>query len=333
MKRRPGTRGAWALILCATFAIATAARAEVVEEIVAKVNDDIITKSELDQAEQGVIADIYRRYAGKDLDEQVKNAKSMLLRRMIDEKILFHRAQRMYDMDKMGDVILRSFKEQQQIKSDQDLEKMLTQEGMTIADLKRRLIETYAPEEVLRFEVGDRVAVGDKEVDAYYAEHPDEFRVPAQATVREIVILADDASREERRAAAERIRERVAAPDADFGAVAREVSEAGTRESGGLLGELKKGDLAAPLDEQAFGLPVGQVGPIIETPYGFHILKIESRSEERLRTLDETREAVRSQLVERRYAKERKAFLDKCWEEATVVVMPAYRDRLAPGGP
>ncbi len=79
---------------------------------------------------------------------------------------------------------------------------MLEQDHMTIADLKQKLLEYAAPDQVMGYEVRDRVAVGDKEVDAYYAAHPGDAEVPAVASFREIVLVADAGKKAARRAEA-----------------------------------------------------------------------------------------------------------------------------------
>src|SRR4029077_14970412 len=135
-------RPRWMASVVTTLAIgAGLARAEVVDEIVAKVNDDIVTKSDLDTEEQGVLQELYRRFSGKDLDGKVAEAKKELLRRLVDRRVLIQRAAHIFDMTKMQDFYLESFKDQQNIKSDKELEKLLSEQGMTMADLRTRLVE------------------------------------------------------------------------------------------------------------------------------------------------------------------------------------------------
>lgn len=313
-----------------TSPLPSIAAPEVVEEIVAKINDDVITKSELENEEQSVLAELYRQYSGAELDKQVARTRKEMLRRLIDNKVLYHRAFRLYDMEKMGDYILREFKSREKFKSDQDLEKQLAQEGMTLADFKRRLVEMYSPQEVIRYEVSDRTAVSDAEVQAYYEGHLEEFDVKGQVTLREIVVLADAAQREAKRAEAQAIRDRAAAPGADFAAIAKESSAAGTRESGGLLGPLKQGDISPILEQAAFAQPVGEVGPVLEADYGFHIVKVESRQDGRRKGLDEVREELGRRLYAEKFQAALDAFLRKAWGEATIHVMPPYDARLAP---
>ena len=307
------------------------ARGEVVEEIVAKVNDDIITRSDLQDSEQELLSDLYRQYTGKELDDRVKTAKAGLLINLIDRKILLHRAQRLFDMDKMGDNLLSNFREDRKIKSDDELKKMLDQDHMTIADLKKKLVEWTAPEQVLGYEVKDRVSVGDKEVEAFYTEHPEESEVPAVATLREIVLLAEGDKKQARRAEAERLRERAAEPGADFEALAREFSEAGTKASGGLIADVKKGELAAQLEQVAFTLAPGQVSQVLDTPYGFHIIKVESRAEPQKRSLEDLRANLKEKLYKARFEQAYNDFMKKARKEAEIWVSPKYQSRIAPG--
>jgi parvulin-like peptidyl-prolyl isomerase len=321
-------RGAASIVMAVCTLCPGIVRAEVIEEIVAKIDDDIITTSEMDQREQEMTAELYKRYTGAALDEELAKTRAFLLRRMIDEKILLHRASSRFDLEKAGDSFVDAFKQQQKL-NDEELRKALEKEGLTLADLRKQLVTMWIPGEVIRFEVQDRVSVGDKEVAAYHAAHVAEFTVPAEATVREIVLLAQGAATD-RREEAERLRERAAAPGADFAAIASEVSEAGTKATGGLLGPVRKGDLAAPIDELAFSLPPGQVGPVVAMPHGFNIVKVEARVEARVRPLAEVSQEIRRKLEGERYDALLKEFLKKSWSESTIEIMPKYQDKLAP---
>lgn len=314
----------------ATLAISAGiAHAEVIDEIVAKVNDDIVTKSDLDTEEQGVLQDLYRRFSGTELDGKVAEAKKELLRHLVDRRVLIQKAAHIFDMTKMQEFYLESFRDQQNIKSDKELEKLLTEQGMTMADLKQRLVEEFSPQQVIRAEVSERIAVPEKDARAYYEAHTADFEIPAQATVREIVVKAADAKREGKRAEAERVRARVAEAGADFAAVAAEVSDAGTKQAGGLLGTVKKGDLAEPLDKAAFTLPVGEISPVIEAGYGFHILKVDARTDDAQKPFEDVKTEIENKIQNDRFAAEYKNYMKKAWTEATIWISPRYQDRLS----
>ena len=306
------------------------ARSEIVDEIVAKVNDDIVTKSDLEAEEQGALQELYRRYSGTDLDARVAETKKELLRRLIDRRVLIQRATHLFDVTKMQDFYLELFKDQQNIKSDKELEKLLAAQGMTMADLKKRLVEEFAPQQVIKVEVVERIAVSDKDKRAYYDAHTAEFEVPAEATVRDIVLKATDADRAAKRTEAEAVRARLEEAGADFAAIAAEVSDAGTKKVGGLLGTVKKGDLAAPLEAAAFTIPVGSISPVIEADYGFHILKVDARTDATVKPFDDVKADIEKQIQNQRFEVEYRKYMIKAWSEATIWISPKYQDRLSP---
>lgn len=334
MKKEPKNayRALAPLLACAALA-PWAASAEVVEEIVAWVEGDIITMSQLQEEEKNLVAELYRRYAGEELDRQLEQATSGLLMQMIDNKILLHRAGRILDLEAFGDNTVQMFKEHQQIASDAELHKLLAQAGMTIDDLKEQLVNSYAPDQIIRMEVGNRVAVGDKEVASYYESHAEEFQVEAEVTVREIVLLTEAKNPDEVRAEAEKVRDRAVSEDADFAALAKEYSQAGTAAEGGLLGPLKKGELSAALEEVAFSTPVGEVGPLLETPYGFHLVKVEERTETTIMPLDEVQEELHGRLEDKKFREALDAFLKRARDEADWKVNEKYQHRLPGGDP
>lgn len=304
-------------------------RAEVVDEIVAKVNDDIVTKSDLEAEEQAALEEAYKRVSGTELDRQVKHVKDEVLRNVIDRKVLLQRAPHLFDTAKMQDFFLQSFKDQQNISSDKELERLLAQEGMTIADWKKKLMEFLAPEQVLRSEVVDRVAVSEKDARAHYDAHVADYTVPGEAKISEIVVKGG-ADREAKRARAEELRERAAAEGADFEAIARESSEAGSKSSGGSLGTIHQGDLAATLEDAAFKIPVGSVSPVLEVDPDFHIVKVEARTDAYVKSFASVRDEIEKKLRDDQIRRDTRVYLKKLWGETTIWISPKYQARLSP---
>lgn len=301
--------------------------AEVVEEIVAVINGGIVTKSAFEEQEQSMISEAYRQYTGAELDEKVALIRKTLLLDMIDNHILYDRGH-IFDLEKVSESYFQSFKEQQQLEDDADVERMLASQGMTVEELKERLMMMFVPRQILNMEVNSRVSVADAEVEAYYDENPDQFMVEAQVTLREIVLLAEDpATKERRRGEMEAVLQEVLDRE-DFAAVASEHSEAGTKENGGLLGPLERGELSAELEKLAFSLPLEEVSGILEMPYGFHIIQVVSRSESAPRPLEEVKEQLRTFLENKKYVVEYDAFMKRARSEAEWCVKPQYRDRI-----
>jgi parvulin-like peptidyl-prolyl isomerase len=307
------------------------AHAEVIEEIVAWVDGDIITKSDLDEEEQLVTEEIYRRYTGAELDTQLAAVRIRLLSELIDRKILLHRAARLFDVDNLGGMLVDDFRERNEIESEEELTKVLATQGLSVEDLERRLLESMAPDEVIRVEVRNRVSVTDGEVREFYEANPEIFRVPAEFTVREIALLADESDADVRQQKLERAREardRAVAPDADLEAIVKEYSEAGTAASGGLLGPSREGDLSPALEHAALTTEIGGVSEILEMAYGFHIVVVVSRTDARVRTLEEVEADLRLNLEQRKYVELLTDYLERARDESEWRVAEAYLDRM-----
>ena len=256
-----------------------------------------------------------------------------MLNQMIDRKILYHYAQRIYDINRMADMFYESFRDQQMeaqgLTNNQEFENLLEAEGFTVEEMRQRLVEAFAPDEVIRFEVSARVSVGEAECRTYYDEHQEEFVRPGEVTLREIVLMAEsDENKQLRRAQADEILQRLRGGE-DFATVAGEVSEAGTKDNGGLLGPLKAGEISEELSAVAFSAPLGEITDVLEMPYGFHILRVEERRETGVVPYEEIAEELRDLLENRKMFEELNVFLKKARSEAEWCVRPPYKDRVS----
>ena len=318
-----GTRAVVGCLVALLLLAVPTARAEVVEEIVALVDGDILTKSEYDEQEQTMVQDIYRRYTGAELDKAIESLRNTLLLDLIDRKILVHRAGRMFDTDRMKNVFYESFRDQQQIETDEELLDLIEGWGMTVESLKERLIDMFAPDEVVRFEVSSRISIADHEVDAYYAEHLDEFRYDDEAELREIVLMADDKkAKAARRAEVDQLHASLTAEN--FAEIATQSSEAGTKAEGGQLGLVKRGDLSETLEEVAFALTAGTWSGVLEVPYGFHILYAERVRINAIKPLETVRDELRIRLEDERFAAKLNEFMVKARAESEWCVKPKF---------
>jgi peptidyl-prolyl cis-trans isomerase SurA len=323
-----------ALVAFGLLAAPVVTRAEIVEEIVAWVNGEIITRSEYEEEEKGRIAEIYRRFSGEELDREAERARQGLLINMIDRKILVHHARALgYDIDKMGEAFMVQFMAQQEIGSREELEEIARRDGMDLDQVKNRLVEMYAPDEVINVEVTNRVSVSDPEITAFYENNQETFFVEGEVTLREIVLLADDADKKaERRANAQEIWQRASSGEL-FAPLAKEFSDAGTAANGGEFGPLKRSDLAEMLAEAAFTLPIGGVSELMETPYGFHIIKVDSRIDDHTKPLEEVDQQIRNYLREQKFRTELEAFLEKARAESEWCVKPKHQHLLSVPAP
>jgi peptidyl-prolyl cis-trans isomerase SurA len=299
----------------------------VVEEIVAKVNNRIISKTEFEERSGYILGQIYKDFSGAELDARLKEAQDTMLANMITELLLLERAEVLLDFEKIRQSLIEDFRKQEGIPSDEDLDRLLREQNMTRADLEEQLIRLSVPQEVVNYEVRRQISVSEEEIRAYYDAHPKDWEVAPTVTFREIVLIYDAES-------ADAARERAAAilaeikGGADFLEVVRKHSESGSRDSGGLLGPLTPADLNPAIADPLFRAEPGEVTGAIDTGRSIHILKIEAKTPRVVRTVEEMHDQVANRIRQEKFQPRYQKFLRKLWRESQVEVRPNYEKYL-----
>jgi len=207
-------------------------------------------------------------------------------------------------------------------------------EDVTLADLKHRLgLSDEEWTDALRKQArierlleahgvpGERPSAA--EVESFYADNGGFFEVPTMVEARHILIATtagdDEAARSEKQRRAQEIRERLTADNApSFEAVATEASDCPSATEGGSLGSFARGQMEAAFEEAAFGQEPGAVGPVVETSFGYHIIKVENRTEGRVKPLEEVRDAIAQHLHAKRRDDAVRAYVDQLRAEASI---------------
>ncbi len=300
-----------------------AARAEILEEIVAKVNNSIITRSEFEGRLALYRQQMSQRYTGKELDERMAASQESILHNIIIESLLVQQAEVLLDMDKVRRNLIEDFKKNQKIESDEELDQLLKEQNMSRPELLETLVRLNIPQEIINYEVRRKITASDKEIEAYYEAHKEEYTRRERITLREIVILFEDATREEARARAEAVRRELDA-GADFETLVERESQAPSRERGGLVGPFARGELLPELENAAFALQPGQVAGPIESARAFHLLKLESREVEEVTPLFKARDEISNQIRETKYREKVDEYLKKLWNDNFIYVYPKF---------
>jgi hypothetical protein len=150
--------------------------------------------------------------------------------------------------------------------------------------------EVAAVRKLLAEDVLADVEVSEAEVDRYYQEHPDEFAAPETVTLRQILVPTSNEARD--------VRRRLGRDGKSFAVLAQTLSRAPEASAGGLMGTFARGQLPSELEAAAFGLAAGQTSDVVQTPLGYHVLRVEARQPARQTPLAEARTAIRSRLLE-----------------------------------
>jgi peptidyl-prolyl cis-trans isomerase SurA len=302
--------------------LALPGRAEIIEQILVRVNGELFTKSDLETRQVAAL-----REMGQRLDPTNANLDDAQLRKMldqvtpelmvsvIDEMLLVQRGKELgYRLgDEQFNGILDSLKKENKIENDEQFQAALKQEGMTVADLRRNIERRMLVQRVEQNEILGRIAVSDVEAREYYDAHIAEFTKPQSVTLREIFVtvpegataLQDTAAREK----ASQIRQRASAGE-NFEKLAVDMSDSPSKANAGLIGPLNLSELAPDVRKLIESMKPGQISDIIRAPRGYQLLKLEtSTPPETLKFED-----ARNQISDRVFTDKRKEEYDKFLE-------------------
>jgi peptidyl-prolyl cis-trans isomerase SurA len=307
----------------------------VVEEIVARVNNSIITLSDFQKADQSLREEISRGCQNCQADRisnEYKDRQKDLLRDLIDQQLLIERAK---DMGITGDTDLikrlDEIRKQNNLSSMEDLEKAVEGSGIPWEDYKTQIRNGILTQEVIRQQVGGRLDIPSDEVKKYYDAHKDQFNRPEQVELSEIFLSTEGKSPEEMaavRTKADDLHNR-AVKGEDFAEMAKRYSEGSTAKDGGDLGRFERGQLAPQLEEAVFKLDRNGVSDVIQTKTGFEVLKVLNHYDAGLQPLDKVETEIMNKLYTEKMEPALRNYLAELREESYVTVKPGYTDSAA----
>ena len=319
--RRTTLRTLAALSILAAVAAGAPPRAAIIEEIVAKVNNRIITKSEYDQR------NLYLVQQTKGSQEEMQQAKDALLANLITEALLIERAETIFDMERIRTSLIDDFRKQQNITNDEELETALKEQGMTRKELEEHLMRLAVPNEIINYDVKRKISVSDAEMQAFYDQHRSRWETPTTVTLREIVLAYEPATRDEVMGRARGITTQ-AREGGDFVELVKQYSEGGTREIDGLLGPVAAKDLHPALNQAAVTLKIGEISDPVDTGRALHVLKLEARTETAVKSLADVKDEVYNAVREEKFRPRFDNYLKKLWKENYIEVEPKYESLL-----
>jgi peptidyl-prolyl cis-trans isomerase SurA len=245
-----------------------------VEDIIARVNDQIITKSDYDRAESEL--DQAGRDHGLSMQEMAAERRD-LLRNLIDQQLWLSKGKEL-DITGETELVKRldEIRKQANLDSLEDLEKAAKEQGVSFEDFKANIRNQIITQEVMRQEVGEHIQMTPGEVQRFYEEHKQDYAQPESERLSEILISTgtdDPAKVAAAKAKADDLEARLHS-GGDFAQLARSFSEGTTAASGGDLGQYKRGQLPKVLEDKTFGLNSGQYTDPILTRQGYIILKV-----------------------------------------------------------
>lgn len=287
-------------ILLVLFSFGFLRGQEVVDAIVAIVNDEVITISDY-MAEHDVLYQLLRsQLRGEEFTKQYEKEKQGLLERMITERLLLQEAERQ-DVRSTADIdgqirrIVDGIKEQYNIESDEDLRRMMAQQGIDYNSWIAQQEKGILQQALIFSEVGRSIAIDETDVVNYYDLNTEEFTDPPTYKLKGIYISSEDKSEEAAQAKMREVDEKLAAGE-EIGALAGQYSEGPEKESEGDLGEFKRGEMDPTLEGAVEDLEEGNLSPWVKIATGWFLLKLEEKTESRLKPFEEVKKEIENRL-------------------------------------
>ena len=278
------------------------ADAEVVDRIIAFVNDDIITLSELNEKTKAFVAAQQNPFL-REQQQSLEEIRRNMLDSLINERLAAQEVSRLkisVGEPEVDATIARIMQENQL--SQEAMEAQLRKEGATYKEFRQRIKSSLEQRKLVSREVQEKTIITDEMVEAYYKSHIKEFRGKERWHLQDIYLpFPEGDTREERTrvyGVAEQILKRLH-EGADFGLLAQRYSQGPGAEAGGDLGFFSRGELEPALERAIENLEPGETTPAIETARGLHIFKVTEVDRTPAKTLDEVRESIRSSLYTR----------------------------------
>ena len=303
------------LIFCCTHLVFNfSVWAEKFDEVLAIVNEDIITVSELRKLVIPIYMQYKNRYQGEKLDQQMVKVQAGALKQLIENKLLMQEAkkQEIEVLDSDIEEKLRGIKSR--FSSENEFEQALEQDNITIDNVKEEIKEQLLIRNVLRGKVYARVTVSPKEVEAYYLEKKNDFQVMEQIKISHVFIKKDN---DEALKKAEEALDRLKKGE-DFSAIAKDYSQGPNAENGGEVDFFERGYMLKEIEDVAFGLEVGKYSDIIETKIGFHIVYLKARKKPMVVSVEEAWEQIEDILFQQKAEKRYETYVDSLKKDAYI---------------
>jgi peptidyl-prolyl cis-trans isomerase SurA len=288
--------------------------ATVVEEIVARVGNEIITKSDLEREQQRLYGELSRRYQGQELEDQYAQQKKMLLEFIINQKLLEQRAAELHlNVDDDVNAALKRLREESNIPNDAALEEALKQEGSTIKELREDFRRRIIQQRILWNYVQGKVNITEDEIKNYYEQHKSEFMTTPMTKIRRYTLVDENVSKDELKAEADRLLAELRS--------AKEID-------GTSFPHLKVDEpveytkteidpkIASILDQTE----VGKYSEPVEIASGWSIFRVEERKEPEPVALEDSRSKIYNQLLQSRAEKYQKSFMEDLRKQNYVVI-------------
>ena len=302
-------------------AVLSLAPGQVVEEIVAVVNDDVITLSQYKEQYDSTIQQMRAAFQGEEYEKQLAMLKKEMLNMMITDLLLMQQAkEKNLNVGEQLKAAVENIKKENNIASDDDMTRALRQQGMDYDQWLRQLEDNMLKQGVIYSEVDRSIVLDDSEIVGYYKLHSQEFTEPEEYKIRAVYLSTEGKAPAALEEMKNEIGGKVKAGE-PFNVLAKEYSDGPAKESEGDLGTFKKGELDKALELAVSKLKTGETSGWVETKNGWYLLKLEEKKDSRLMTFEEVKKNVEERLYTQKKDKKLEEYLKGLREKSYVKIL------------
>ncbi len=315
----------------------------VIEEIIARVNNSIITRGELERARTQTLQDLKQQVGEAQANTEWPNKEKDVLRDLIDQQLLLQKAKDL-GLNADADVVRRLDEIRKNMKLDslEALEKAAEAQGVSYEDFKQNIANDILYRQVVQREVGGHINITTEEEKQFYEKHKEEMNRPEAVRLSEILISTEpktvkDASGNEQRV--DRTPEEIAAAEAKakdiveqlkkgakFDELATKNSEGPTAQQGGDLGYFERGKLAKELEDITFNMKPGTYSDVIRTKQGYVVLEVTEHTTAGIPPFKDVEQQIQNAVYGEKMQPALRAYLTKLREEAFIDIKQGYVD-------
>jgi peptidyl-prolyl cis-trans isomerase C len=301
---------------------------------VARVNKTVITQADFDK-EMTVIQSRLAAMGRPINDEQMQSLKMKILDGLISMELLFQESER--TGIKIEDAAAKQ--EIDQIKKrfpdEKEFKTFLTHMKLSESELSSRIKRELAINKLIDTQIAPKISISEEATKAYYDEHPQSFNQPAQVKASHILIKVDAKADEAQKTAAHKKIEGIQArlkKGEDFAALAKENSQCPSNAQGGDLGFFEKGRMAKSFEDAAFSLETGKVSDIVETPFGYHLIKVTDKKSESTAPYAEAKPQIQDFLKQQEVKNQVTTYTEDLKKKAEIEILMAEKPSPPPSG-
>lgn len=295
------------------------AQAKTVDRILAQINDDIITMSDINQEMASVRRELAAKYSGEDLEQALQKSEKQILDTLVQKKLLYQKAMELgfsADVESQVSAAVQKVIKDNNLGDTEGLEKALEQQGMNVKDFREQYRKEIIINSLVDYFVSSRITLLTPEVEKYYKDHIEDFSSPEEVTLStiEIAIKGNAAEAESR---ANDIYKRVQQGES-FPTLASQYSTGATAGKGGSIGTYLLSKLNSDTVKAIASLHDGEISKPQREKDAFVIYRIDSKKLSVVRPLDEVRNYIKNRLYEQKFNPELERYISQLKEDAYI---------------